>query len=129
MTGGPSMKKPILVVDDLLVVAKSMALVLENAGFQVDMVTSGQRAIERVRTKDYGLIFLDINMPGIDGIQTLRELRKIDKDVYVHFVTAFQAQYFDKLRTLKEEHIDFDLLAKPVDDKVLIEIAKDVLGD
>ena len=123
------MKKFILIVDDSLVVAMELALILQKIGFQVDMATSGQEAIEFVKANDYGLIFLDIRMPGMDGIQGLREIRKIDKHVFVYFVTAFETEYFDELRILKEEGIDFDLLAKPVDDKVLIEVAKDVLGE
>lgn len=57
---------------------------------KIDMFKSGK---ELLRVKDsifqYNIIFLDVNMEEIDGIETAREIRKITKDVYIVFVTAF----------------------------------------
>ncbi|WP_328476532.1 response regulator [Actinoplanes sp. NBC_00393] len=70
---------PILVVDDSLTTRMLERSILESAGFEVDLAASGEEALERVRTRRYGLILSDIDMPGIDGF-TLVERTRADPD-------------------------------------------------
>jgi CheY-like chemotaxis protein len=58
----------ILVVDDEPDVAELVALILGNAGHQVDMVHSGRAALERLEAERYDLVICDLVMPGINGI-------------------------------------------------------------
>jgi DNA-binding response OmpR family regulator len=116
--------KRILVIDDEDAIRKSFVLALEDTGFQVDTAESGMRGIDLERVNHYDLIFLDLKMPVMNGIETLRELRKIDKEVPVYIVTAFYAEFFDGLNEAGRDGIDFEIVKKPVDGANLREIAK-----
>ena len=66
-------------------------------------------------------------MPGMNGVGTLRELRKIDRDVPVYIITAFHEEFFDQLKSTAEDGTDFQVLRKPFDSGQLISITKGVL--
>ncbi len=68
----------VLVVDDSVSIQKSLEinlLTLPNIG-QIDFADSGEMALEKVDTKQYDIIFLDVMMPGIDGYETCTQIRK-----------------------------------------------------
>jgi two-component system response regulator (stage 0 sporulation protein F) len=79
----------ILLVDDendfLWLLSKNV----ESWGYEVIPVSSGQEALDTVRKVKVDVIVLDYLMPGMDGLETLRKLRKIDKKVPVIVLTAF----------------------------------------
>ena len=116
------MSKRILVIDDDESIRKSFTLALEDTAYQVDTVESGEKGIEMEQNDRYDLIFLDLKMPGLNGVETLRELRKIDKDVPVYIVTAFHKEFFEGLERAGEDGIDFEIVKKPIggDDIVLV---------
>ena len=121
------MNKYILVLDDDLGIRESLSLVLGDAGYQVDTVESGEQGIERVRNNNYDLVFLDIKMAGMDGIETLREIRKMGKKIPVYIITAFQKEYFRQLEGAMQDGIDFEVIEKPFDRKRLLLLVKDIL--
>ncbi len=65
-----------LVVDDSLAIRKQLELELRDAGIAADFAEDGEIALEKAANNHYDLIFLDIMMPGIDGYEVCRELRK-----------------------------------------------------
>jgi two-component system nitrogen regulation response regulator NtrX len=65
----------ILIVDDEAGVRSSLAGVLRDEGYQVDTVDSGEACIEQVKRKQYDVLLLDIWLPGLDGLDTLEQLR------------------------------------------------------
>ena len=67
----------ILVVDDNLINLKITKKILEKLGCMVDTVDSGIKCLEQVNNKTYDLIFMDIMMPEMDGVETLNNLRTI----------------------------------------------------
>ncbi|MEV6303614.1 response regulator [Actinoplanes sp. NPDC051861] len=71
---------PILVVDDSLTTRMLERSILESAGFEVDLAASGEEALEKARTRRYGLFLTDIDMPGIDGF-TLVERTRADPEL------------------------------------------------
>ena len=75
----------------------------------------------------YNLIFLDLKMPGLNGVETLREIRKTSKDTPVYIVTAFYKEFFEGLKTVRDDEIDFELLKKPIGSDEIVMIAKSVL--
>ncbi|GAI36691.1 unnamed protein product, partial [marine sediment metagenome] len=121
------MNKHILVIDDDAGIKESLSLVLGDAGYQVDTVESGEQGIERVRNNNYDLIFLDIKMGGMDGIETLQEIRKMGKKIPVYIITAFQREYFRQLEDAKQNGMDFEVIEKPFDRKRLLSLVKDIL--
>lgn len=121
------MNKHILVIDDDIGIRESLFLVLNDAGYQVDTVESGEQGIEKVKRNNYDLIFLDIKMAGMDGIQTLREIRKMGKKIPVYIITAFQKEYFRQLEGAMQDGVDFEVIEKPFDRKRLLSLVEDIL--
>src|SRR5262249_45757102 len=60
-------KRLVLVVDDSLTTRMLEKSILESAGYDVDVATSGEEALSRVRDQRYALILVDVDMPGMDG--------------------------------------------------------------
>ena len=81
--------KKILVVDDEKDFLFIMEYWLKSKGYEVKTVTNGLEALELVKTFDPNIILLDVNMPGIDGIETLKRLREFNKEVPVIIITAY----------------------------------------
>src|SRR4030043_17685 len=108
------MNKNILVIDDDIAVRRSFALAFEDTHYSVDTAESGEKGIHRTQNTKYDLIFLDLKMPGMDGVQTLRELRKMDRDVPIYIITAFYEEFVGQLKSAEVDGIDFELLRKPI---------------
>ena len=68
----------ILLVDDEVVFASNMAKLLESRGYWVTAVNSGDSAIRELEKQDFDVVVLDLKMPGMDGITTLKEIKKLD---------------------------------------------------
>ena len=81
---------PILVVDDNPVITKLLGAMLKSAGYQVVQADSGQQALDILATLQPGLILLDIDMPGLSGLDTCRRIKENRRtaDVPIIFVTA-----------------------------------------
>jgi DNA-binding NtrC family response regulator len=67
----------ILLVDDEVVFTQNMAKLLANRGYVVTAVNSGDAAIQALEEKDFDVVVLDLKMPGMDGITTLKEIKKL----------------------------------------------------
>ncbi len=122
------MSQHILVIDDEEVVRKSFTLALEDSGFEVDTADSAEKGLQMKKDADYDLIFLDLKMLGISGVQTLREMRKTDKTVPIYIVTAFYREFFDELRTAAKEGVDFEILKKPVNTEEIVLLTETIIG-
>ena len=85
-------KTNILVVDDLRSMRLTLGGILEDEGHNVVTAENGYQAIEAVRKTHFDIIFMDIKMPGIDGVQTFREVKKIDPKTAVIMMTAYSVE-------------------------------------
>ncbi len=117
-------KPKILLVDDNLVNRKVASQILIKAGCTVDLVDSGMKAINKIKDKKYDLIFMDIQMPGMDGIETTARIRALGTTELPPIVamTAYSMEE-DRSRFLKQGLDDY--LAKPIKAISLIEKVKD----
>ncbi|MBP8626339.1 MAG: response regulator [Syntrophorhabdales bacterium] len=79
----------ILVVDDEENIRILFKEELEEEGYRIELASNGYEAIEKVRQTPFDLVVLDIKMPGLDGIQTLNEIKKINKDQHVILCSAY----------------------------------------
>ena len=114
----------ILVIDDEEVIRKSFILALEGTGHNVETAESGEQGIEKARETKFDLIFLDLRMPGLDGVETLRQLWEIGQTVPIYITTAFYDDFLDRLQDCVNDHISFFLLKKPVDGDEIGSIAR-----
>lgn len=86
-------KKPlrrILLVDDESDVISVFKMILEMNGYEVDAYTSPLTALDNFKPDFYGLLLLDIRMPAMSGFELYRKMRRIDKEIKVCFITAFE---------------------------------------
>jgi len=78
----------ILIVDDEPGIRQSLKGVFEDEGFPTDSVASGEECLKKVADKDYDLVLLDIWLPGIDGLETLRRLRERSPETRVIMISG-----------------------------------------
>ena len=102
----------IMVVDDEAKECKLLERFLERKGYEVITFYSGEKALEQVRYEKPDVILLDIKMPGMDGIEVLRNIREFDEDVGVIMVTALNDESVGIEATRLGAN---DYITKPVD--------------
>ena len=113
------MKKLILIVDDEKAARFGMKLALEKDGYQVVEASDGIEAFEIIKANSPSLIFLDINMPKINGIQVLEEINQMESPPMIVIVTAYGSE---KVAVDAMKKGAYDYIAKPyeIDDLRLI---------
>lgn len=119
-------KTSILVVDDLRSIRLTLGGILEDKGHDVVTVENGYQAIEAVRKRHFDVIFMDIEMPGIDGVQTFREVRKIDSKTAVIMMTAYSVE--DLVKEALEEGA-YAIVYKPFEVDRIIAIIEELLHE
>ena len=121
------MRKRILVIDDDSAVRKSFVLALEDEDYQVDMAKSGEQGIGMTSSTEYDLIFLDLKMPGINGVETLIRLRNAGYKMPIYIVTAFHKEFTDQLTVAAEEGYEFEVMQKPIESQDLVRLTNAIL--
>ncbi|MDP2971485.1 MAG: sigma-54 dependent transcriptional regulator, partial [Deltaproteobacteria bacterium] len=79
----------ILVVDDEMVICESCQRILEEEGLEVETVLSGAEAFGKMKENPFDIVITDLKMPGIDGMEVLRTLRREYPDTIVIMITGF----------------------------------------
>lgn len=107
----------VLLVEDDAVIADQIAAALRREGFQVDVAGDGDRAIDLAILKTYGLLVLDVMLPGRDGWSVCRTARKMGIDAPILMLTARDAVE-DRVKGLEGGADDY--LVKPFDVRELL---------
>ncbi len=108
----------ILVIDDEEIMREILETLLTREGYTVRLASSGEQGLELVRAVPFDAAIVDIMMPGLDGIATLDELKRIDEDLAVIIITAF-ASIGSAISAMKAGA--FDYITKPFkNDEVLV---------
>jgi DNA-binding NtrC family response regulator len=92
LSGAARAARRILVIDDEDGLRQTLAANLELEGYEVVDASSGLDAIELVRSSDFDLVITDMCMPGLDGLGTFREIRKLKPELAVVIMTAFSQE-------------------------------------
>ncbi|MFH1683782.1 MAG: response regulator [Candidatus Margulisiibacteriota bacterium] len=79
----------ILVVDDEQVIRDLLERTLTEAGYGVKCVTNGQDGLQNVAQDDFGLVFLDLKMPKMSGMEVLQRIKELNKKIEVIIITGF----------------------------------------
>jgi len=82
----------ILIVDDEKSMCQYLSIMLKKDGYDVKTVNSGKKAVDEVKEGNYDVVITDIKMEGMDGIQVLAEVKKVDRNLPVVIMTAYASQ-------------------------------------
>src|SRR6201986_215291 len=112
----------ILWADDEIDLLKPHILFLNEKGYKVTTVTNGNDAVDNFKSNYYDLVFLDENMPGLTGLETLSQIKNVNNDVPIVMITKSEEEYL--MEDAIGSKID-DYLIKPVHPKqILLTIKK-----
>ena len=117
-------KIKILWTDDEIHVLKSHIIFLEEKGYDIDTCTNGNDTIDLVRQNSYDIIFLDENMPGLSGIETLRLIKEVRTDIPVVMITNSEEE--DLMEAAIGSEIA-DYLIKPVKPTQILLVLKKII--
>ncbi|NCT17941.1 MAG: response regulator, partial [Flavobacteriia bacterium] len=114
----------ILWVDDEIELLKPHILFLEGKNYKVTKAKSGSEALEEIEKENFDIVFLDENMPGLTGIETLHEIKERQSNLPVVMITKSEEEY------IMEEAIGSkiaDYLIKPVNpNQILLSLKKNL---
>ena len=118
------MNKKILIIDDEKNIRLTLKSCLDEEGFEIDIAINGEEALKKILSNNYDLVLLDLKMPGIDGMEVLKEIRKKGNEVNVIIMTAY-GTVEKAVEAMKLGAIDF--LGKPFTPEEIRKIVKSVL--
>ena len=121
------MELRVLVINDDPSTRTSFVSALGDFECTVDCAASGREGLTMVGDGVYDLIYLDLNMPGLDGCSTLKGIRSIDRDVPVYMVTTFNDEYLYRLKEVVDAGVEFQVMLEPVGADKIVAITEGVL--
>lgn len=116
----------VLIVDDDAGMVETLADILRAKTYQVDTAQSGEAAVSKARRKRFNKVLLDIRMPGMNGVETLRAIKAIDPRTKVIMMTAYTQN--ELVGEAKRNHA-LAVLPKPVDIDRLLALLKRAASD
>jgi DNA-binding NtrC family response regulator len=114
----------ILVVDDEEIMREILETLLTRAGYDVRLASSGAEGLELARALPFDAALVDIMMPGLDGIATLDELKRIDEDLAVLIITAY-ASVESAIAAMKGGA--FDYIPKPFKNEEVLVVVRNAM--
>jgi DNA-binding response OmpR family regulator len=116
----------ILIIDDESSLRETLGRILQRAGYAVQAAADGQQALDLVHHQAFNLAYLDLHLPGMDGIQILKEIRKLQPKLPVIMLTGFGTLQ-SAVEALRLGATDY--LLKPFDPEVLVARTRVVLDE
>lgn len=117
--------KPILVVDDEAIMRESLRDWLTDLGYQVETAEEGEQALKTVAAQDFGVVILDLRLPGKDGIEILKEARAKRPNLRGVIITAYPSIQ-TAVQAMREGAVDY--LPKPFNLDDLGRLVREALG-
>jgi two-component system, NtrC family, response regulator HydG len=113
----------VFIVDDDRDHAESIADVLTMRGFECELAFSGETGLQRFREADFDIVFMDVKLPGMNGVETFMQFRKLKPDVRVMMMTGFS---LEQLVAQAVENGALGVLRKPFEVRDLLGILDQV---
>ena len=107
-----SEKIKILVVDDAEVMRNLLTGVLTDAGYEVKAVSTGEKAVGEIKEDNYDVVITDLKMPGMNGLEVIKETKQINKDICIIAITAYPSVK-SAVEAMREGAYDY--ITKPFD--------------
>lgn len=123
------MRRRILVIDDEEGVRDAFELALDEVLYEVVTAADGLEGLARAAEATPDLVILDLKMPRMDGVETLRRLRLQCPGITVYILTAFYEEYLRPLAGLSAEGAEFELVRKPLDADQIRGVIAAALGE
>ncbi len=111
----------ILVVDDDVGMRTTLEAIIEDEGYDVMVAGNGHDAVELTKRVKFDVIFLDIKLPGIDGVEVFRQVMKISPDTFVVLMTGFTVE--DLISKARKEGA-YSIMYKPLDIGRVVELIR-----
>src|SRR3984885_14383981 len=105
-SSGAASQGIILIVDDDASVRRALHTTLQTLGFSTSEASGGEEALELARTAPYDVVLLDVNMPGMDGLETCRQLRRMLPRIAILMLTVRDSED-DKVQALEAGADDY----------------------
>jgi DNA-binding NtrC family response regulator len=119
-------KRKILLVEDETVLREALRDWLTEDGYDVECVDSGEEALEKIKSEQFGAIVLDLRLPGMDGLQVFEQAKELKSEAKGIIITAYPSKETqDKAKRLGL----LDYLVKPFKLEELEKIIKGALGE
>ena len=115
----------ILLVDDDPGMLDTLMDVLSATGYETSVAASGNAALEMVQAGRFDLVLMDVQMPGLNGVQVLRALRVLDPTIVVIMMTAYTG---DELVAESQRTTGFSVLSKPLDLDQVLPLVKSIVS-
>lgn len=113
-----------LVVDDEQTVRKVLYDYLSRIGFEITLAEIGSTAVQLAETQQFDIYFIDLMLPGIDGIAVMKEVLKRNQDAYIIIMTGYSTVE-NAVKSLKAGAYDF--ITKPFDFQILEKITERII--
>lgn len=114
----------ILIVDDELIVREALSNYLKEDGYEAVAVESGEEALRKVEGENWNILFVDLKMPGMDGLEVLSEVKKTEPDLPVIIITAY-ATIDSAVQAMKNGAYDY--IVKPFDPEAIALLVEKVV--
>lgn len=125
--GETSMAKSILTVDDSASIRQMVTFTLKSSGYEVSEAVDGQDGLEKAKNKSFDMIFTDQNMPRMDGLTLIKNLRNLPQ-YRTTPILMLTTESGDAMKAQGRAAGATGWLVKPFDPAKLIEVVKKVLG-
>ena len=119
-------KRKILLVEDEMVVREALRDWLTDDGYDVDVAEDGEEALKKIKEAEFGVIVLDLKLPGIDGLQVFEEAKELKQETKGIMITAYPSK--ETLEKAKRLGL-IDYLSKPFQAEELEKIINKALGE
>jgi two-component system alkaline phosphatase synthesis response regulator PhoP len=116
----------ILIIDDEATLRQTMARVLQQAGFEVTTAENGEQGLDFLKTTDFDMVFMDLRMPGLTGLEVLKHIHNGYPSLPVVLFTA-QPDLNSAVEALRSGATDY--LLKPLKPQAIIERAQTILAN
>ncbi|MCP4267785.1 MAG: response regulator [Candidatus Brocadiaceae bacterium] len=111
----------VLIVDDEPGIRTTLAEILKDEGYNVVVAENGYKGIDAAKKTNFNFAIIDMKMPGLNGIDTLKRIKRISPDTKIFFMTAFLAEDVLDEEAKRQTH---EIFYKPIDIDLILKIMK-----